>query len=78
MMEKINKAGSATSDVQAQVRQALSALDGSNGGGVNGFGVYADVSLQRSKLHEARSHIDAALKIMSDTSWPTNADYDTV
>lgn len=77
MTEKINKAESATTEVQAQVGQALSALDAFSGRIVNGFGVYLDASLQELRLLEARNCIDAALKIMSDTAWPTDVDYDS-
>jgi len=76
MTDKIARAASATVEVQARVRQALDALDGFNGRVVNGFGFYADVSRQRLHLIEARDSIVTALKVMSDTAWPTNDDYE--
>lgn len=77
MTDEIAKAESAPTEVQAHIGRALSALGGFNGRIINGFGVYADVSRQHLKLIEARDSIAAALKIMTDTSWPTDADYDT-
>ena len=76
MTNKIAKAESATTEVEAQVGQALRALDAFNGRTVNGFGVYTDVPRQHRKLIEARDSILAALKIMSGTAWPADADYD--
>ena len=76
MTDRIARAEGATAEVQAQVRQAMDALGEFNGRVINGFGVYADVSRQRLKLIEARDSIAAALRVMSDTAWPTSTDYD--
>lgn len=44
----------------------------------NGFGILADPSSVRSNLLMARQKIDAALKTLADTSWPSDADYDAI
>ncbi|MFJ1311382.1 hypothetical protein [Agrobacterium sp. P15N1-A] len=37
---------------------------------------YADPSNRRYDLIEARKAIDAALTVMKETKWPTEAEYD--
>ena len=76
MTSKIAFAESATVEVQKQVAEALIALGSFKSDPVNGWNVFYDVSRQRLALYDAHKSIAAALKIMSDTSWPTDADYD--
>lgn len=42
----------------------------------NGYGVLSDPSMTFSRLHGARGAIDKAMRAISTTNWPTNADYD--
>lgn len=76
-MSKIINAASATDTIQDHVGVALDRLQhGFNGRIVNGFGVYADPSMRRNDLVEAQKAIEAALKVMRETAWPSNAEYD--
>ena len=76
MTQRFAQAARGTTETEKQVEQALRALDGFRGRTINGFGVYSDPSQRRHDLAKARDSIAAALKAMSDTPWPTSADYD--
>ena len=72
----ITAAAIATARVQGHVEQALALLGEFDTGAVNTLGVYTDPWRQRTALTAAREAIDAALAVMSETAWPTDADYD--
>ena len=61
--------------MQALVGKALESVVEMNPAILNGFGVYLDVEIQRARLRAARLQIDAALKLMDETAWPTDQDY---
>ena len=61
--------------MQALVGKALESLVEINPAILNGFGVDLDVEIQRARLRAARLKIDAALKLMDETAWPTDQDY---
>ncbi len=74
-VRKIAKAAAATAAVQALVGKALESLVEMNPAILNGSGVYLDAEIQRARLHAARLQLDAALKLMDETAWPTDQDY---
>ncbi len=45
------------------------------GRGSNGAGIFCDVSQFKSALREAAAEIKAAQKIMDETCWPTDHEY---
>lgn len=71
---KIDTAINVTSDAQNLWNKAFDELDGSVT--TNGYGIYTDQTQLQGKLLRAKKHIEQALKLLNDTSWPTAADYD--
>ncbi len=71
---KISAAEVACGAVQDKWSAAAQSLSGSVS--FNGFGIYRDRFELRSKLLDARSSIDDALKVLDAVEWPTDADYD--
>jgi hypothetical protein len=66
----IQRASDATDKIQDLVGTALRRLEsGFNGRIVNGYGVYADPSIARSYLSDAKTAIDEAMKIMREVDW---------
>jgi hypothetical protein len=75
---KISKEAATTDKVQSLVGEALDSLQsGFNGRVVNGFGVYADRSSRYNDLNAALVAIRAAMDLMRETEWPTDADLRT-
>lgn len=75
---KVSKAAATTDKVQSLVGEALDSLQsGFNGRTVNGFGVYADGSSRYSDLNTALVAIRAAMNLLRETEWPTDADLRT-
>ena len=74
---KIDFAVAVTYQVQTDVTKTLESLERRfSGRVVNGYGVYADPAAQRAALRVAVSILEAALKLLEDTEWPSVADYD--
>lgn len=71
---RVVAAGKACDQVMAELRAADSVLSGSIS--VNGYGIFHDKFQVRAKLHEARKHIDEAMKLFEQVEFPTEADYD--
>jgi hypothetical protein len=46
------------------------------GRGSNGAGVFCDISRLKGALSEAAAEIARAQKIMAETQWPSDRDYD--
>lgn len=44
----------------------------------NGFGILADPSQVRSKLTDAHAKLGRALKLLRETRWPSDAEYDAL
>ncbi|TCQ95453.1 hypothetical protein [Neorhizobium sp. JUb45] len=77
--EKISSAANTTEKIQSLVGEALDSLQsGFNGRVVNGFGVYADSSSRHNDLNTALVAIKAAMEIMRETDWPTEAEFGAV
>lgn len=75
-MKMIEEASAATSAVLEKVEVAHAALRHFEGRIVNGAGVFGDPSMRRTDIAAAKAALDAALEIMSQTSWPTKQDYE--
>lgn len=76
MTDKIKSAATATDQVQTLVETALDNLHGFTGRAINGFGVYSDWSSRRNELRLTLAAIEGAIKVMRETDWPTDADFD--
>ncbi|MGF9566831.1 hypothetical protein AAIH70_25305 [Neorhizobium sp. BT27B] len=77
--EKISRAANTTDKIQSLVGEALDSLrSGFNGRVVNGFGVYVDSSSRYNDLNTALVAIKAAVEIMRETDWPTDAEFGAV
>jgi hypothetical protein len=76
--EKIVAAGDATDRVQEEIWKAMDVLERCESTSMTVQGVYTDPSNQRAGLQAAREAIERAEKIMSETQWPTDKDYDAL
>ncbi|WP_048710216.1 hypothetical protein [Microvirga massiliensis] len=63
---------------QAQVWKALEALEHFEGSIMNVREADSDVHRERAVLAAAREALKQAERILQETQWPTDADYDTV
>ena len=74
--ERINKAQAATTQIDnGGLWQSLQRLQDA-GRGSNGAGIFCDIPRFESALREAAAEIAAAQKIINETQWPSDADYD--
>lgn len=74
--EKIAAAESGCAKAQHAWSAAAQALSGSVS--TNGYGIYHDRFALRSKLEDARAHIQEGLDALDKIEWPTSAEYDVL
>lgn len=72
----INELGKRTDAVLDPLGEAITLLRGPVW--TNGYGVLADPSALRLRIAEASAHLDAALKALRETKWPTNREWDAL
>jgi hypothetical protein len=72
---RIAKARAATIAIDQDLWSPIERLQRA-GESANGAGIYADVPRFRSALHEAAAAIARAQKIIRETDWPSDHDYD--
>jgi hypothetical protein len=73
---KITTAITNSAKIDTCVERANESLARLDGRVLNGHGVYADIRALKTALQGAQSHIKAALHLVEQTDWPTNAEYD--
>jgi len=72
---KIARAGHSVTEIDRHLWGPIERLERA-GSASNGAGIYADIPRFRSALAEAATAIADAQKIVRETDWPTDQDYD--